>query len=164
MPQVTASFMNTEALIRIVPTVKAGDEEFSFFGFGLKHNISHYIPLMPVDVAVQFLYNTLKFSDIVEGSNIAFNVHASKSFGLFTAYSGLQYESSNFDFNYTIEGDENSGDLSLRQDRKVSAEIEGDNNFRFILGGAVKLAMIVINADVNVSSQTVFSTGLSFEF
>jgi hypothetical protein len=164
MPQITASFMGTEALIRFVPTIKAGGEEFSFFGIGLKHKISQYIPLLPLDVAVQVLYNRLKFSDIVKGNNIAANIQASKKFGLFTAYSGLQYESSSFDFNYTFKGDPNSLDPSLKNDKKISASIDGDNNFRFILGGAVKLAMIVINADINVSSQTIYSTGLSFEF
>lgn len=164
MPQITASFMGTEALIRFIPTIKAGEEEISFFGFGIKHSVSRYIPFCPVDIAVQFLYNKLEFSDIIDGTNMAFNAHASKSFGLFTAYSGLQFESSKFDVNYTLEGDPNSGDPSLRQDRKISAEIKGDNKFRFVLGGAVKLAVIVINADVNLSSQTVFTGGLSFEF
>jgi hypothetical protein len=164
MPQITASFMHTEAMIRFIPTIKAGEEEVSFFGIGIKHNVSHYIPFFPVDIAVQVMYNKLKFSDIVEGTNLAFNVHASKSFSMLTVYSGLQYESSNFDFNYTLKGDSESGDPSMRADREISAEIEGDNNFRFVLGGAVKLALIVINADINFSSQTIYSTGVSFEF
>lgn len=164
MPQVALSFLGTEVMLRFIPTIKAGDEEINFFGVGVKHSVSQYIPLLPLDIAVQGIYNKVKFSDIVEGTNLAFNVHASKSFGIIALYSGLQYESSTFDLNYTIQGDPNSGDPTLRQDKDISAEVDGDNNFRFIVGGALKLAVIVINADINLGSQTVFTTGLSFEF
>jgi hypothetical protein len=164
MPQITASFMGTEALIRFIPTIKAGEEEISFFGIGIKHSISQYIPLMPLDIAAQVMYNKIKFGSIVEGTNIVFNAQASKSFGLFTAYGGLQYESSKFDVNYTFEGDPNSQIPEFQQDRKISAEIEGDNNFRFIVGGTIRLAVIAINADLSLGSQTVVTTGLSFEF
>ncbi|MFO7445223.1 MAG: DUF6588 family protein [Ignavibacteriaceae bacterium] len=164
MPQIAASFMGTEVMLRFLPTIQLGEEDVNFFGIAVKHEITRYIPLLPLDIAVQVMYNKLQFSDIVEGTNLAFNAHASKTFGVFRAYSGLQYESSKFDLNYTLEGDENSGDPELRQDKKISAEVEGDNNFRFILGGAVKFSILVINADVNFGSQTVFTSGISLEF
>jgi hypothetical protein len=164
VPQITFSLLGTEALLRFVPTIKAGSEDFSFLGIGVKHSISRYIPLVPLDIAVQVMYNKFKLSSIVEGTNIAVNAEASKTFGLFTAYGGLQWESSKFDFNYTFKGDPNSGDPTLRANKNISASITGDDSFRLILGGNIKLAVVVINIDINLCAQTEFTTGLSFEF
>jgi hypothetical protein len=59
------------------------------FGFGIKHEISRYIPLLPLDIAVQFLYNNLEITNTLDLTAYAFNAHASKTFGVFTAYGGL---------------------------------------------------------------------------
>ncbi len=63
-----------------------------------------------------------------------------------------------------LQGDPLSGDPGLRTDKKVSLSLDGDNSFRATLGASLKLAVIVLNADVNLGSQTVFGGGLSFEF
>ena len=134
IPQVTASFMGTEVLIRYLPKISVGNEDINYFGFGIRHSISQYIPLIPVDVAVQILYNKLTVSDIITAKTFALNGEVSKTFGLLTAYGGLQYENSSFDLNYTLKGDPNSGDPSLRQDRNISASITGKDHFRVIVG------------------------------
>ncbi len=164
VPQVTGSFMGTEVLIRYLPSIKVGDKNINYFGFGIRHSISQYIPLIPVDVAVQFLYNKLTVTDVISASTLAFNGEVSKTFGIFTAYGGLQYESSKFDLSYTIKGDPNSGDPALRQDRDVKASVNGKDNFRVIIGGSLKAGFLVINADYNITNQPVISGGLSFEF
>ncbi|HVO74970.1 MAG TPA: DUF6588 family protein, partial [Ignavibacteriaceae bacterium] len=54
-PQISASLLGTEVMLRYLPTIKLGnnnDEEISMFGIGIKHSISRYIPLLPVDIAV----------------------------------------------------------------------------------------------------------------
>ncbi len=163
IPQVTASFMKTEVLIRYLPSIKVGDKNVNYFGIGLRHSISQYIPLIPVDIAVQFLYNKISVTDVVDAKAIAFNGEVSKTFGILTAYGGLQYETSNFNLTYTIKGDPNNGDPSLRQDRNINASVDGQDKFRVIIGASVKLAFLVLNADYNISNQSVFSGGLSFE-
>ncbi|OGU48587.1 MAG: hypothetical protein A2000_12500, partial [Ignavibacteria bacterium GWB2_36_8] len=103
LPQISASFMGSEVMIRYLPSISLGDDEdLSMFGIGLKHNISRYIPLSPVDISVQFLYNNLKITGVMDITAYAFNAHASRSFGLLTLYGGLQYESSTFDLDYTF--------------------------------------------------------------
>jgi hypothetical protein len=164
VPQVTGAFMGTELLIRYLPSISVGDKKLDFFGIGVRHSISQYIPLIPVDVAVQFLYNKLTVTDVIDASTIAFNGEVSKTFGVFTAYGGLQYESSKFDLSYTIKGDPNSGNPELRQTRDVKASVNGKDNFRVIIGGSVKAGFLVINADYNITNQPVISGGLSFEF
>lgn len=114
---------------------------------------------MPVDFAVQILYNSFSMKDLVDASNIAFNVHASKSFGLFTGYAGLQYESSSMDLSYTYN-DPNG----TNPDQDFTVSIDGDNSFRFTLGGTLKLAVVSLNIDYSLGSQSVATGGLSFEF
>ncbi len=164
MPQITASFMGTELLIRYLPKVTVNNNDVNFFGVGLRHSISQYIPLIPVDVSVGILYNKLNYGSIISGNTFAFNGEVSESFGVLTAYGGLQYETSNFNLNYTLKGDPNSGDPTLRQSRDISASVSGKDNFRFMLGASIKLAAIVLNADYDLTSQSLFSGGISFEF
>jgi hypothetical protein len=166
MPQISLSLMGTEVMLRYLPEIKLGNknEKLSLLGIGAKHNISRYIPLIPIDVAVQVLYNKLEITDLLKSKNLAFNAHASKTFGILTPYFGLQYESSSLDITYKINGDPASGDPALQTDRNVSVSLDGDNNFRATLGASLKLAIIVLNADVNLGSLTTFTGGLSFEF
>ncbi len=163
LPQISGSFMGTELMLRYLPSISLSDEEeLSMFGIGLKHNISRYIPLSPVDISVQFLYNNLEITGVMDISAIAFNAHASRSLGLFTLYGGLQYESSTFDLQYIFTDPSNLDPLKKGQEIKVS--IDGDNNFRGTLGGALKLAVIVLNIDYSLGAQSVLSGGLTFEF
>jgi hypothetical protein len=152
--------MGTELMIRYLPSIDIGETSIGFFGFGLKHNISQYIPLFPLDMAVQVMYSNFSLKDIIDANNLAFNAHVSKTFGVFSPYFGLQYESTSFELKYSIRDDSGNN----LPDRPVTVDIDGDNHFRATVGGALKLAIIVLNADVSLSSQTVFSGGLTFEF
>lgn len=164
IPQIGLSFMGTEVILRYLPDIDVGEKKLGLFGIGVKHSVSRYIPLVPIDVAVQVFYNTFKITDLIDVKNLAFNAHASKTFGILTPYFGLQYESTSLDLTYKINGDPASGDPALQSDRNVSVSLDGDNNFRATLGASLKLAVIVLNADVSLGSQTVFGGGLSFEF
>jgi hypothetical protein len=162
-PQIAVSLLGTEVMLRYLPTIDISDQNsVSMFGIGVQHEISNYIPLLPVDVAAQILYSTFKITNLVDVSNFAFNVHASKTFGVFTPYFGLQLESTKVDITYDIKADPNNP--LLTQDQKVTVSINGDNTFRATLGGSLKLAVIVLNLDYNVSSQSLLTGGLTFEF
>lgn len=164
VPQITASLFGTEVMLRYIPDIPLNGAHFYFNGYGLRHSISQHVPMMPVDVAVGVLYNKLGYSNIISAKTLAVNGEVSKRFGVFTAYGGIQYENSELDFTYILKGDPNNGDPSLRQDASVSASVRGKNNFRLIAGGSLKLAFIVLNADFNLASQPLVSSGLSFEF
>jgi len=163
IPQIAVSTLGSELMLRFVPTLEIDDVEAGLFGIGVKHSISQYIPLLPVDIAVQLLYNrvSIESPDLdMKTTNIAFNAHASRSFGLVTLYGGLQYESSSMDIDYTFTG---TGFVGVFPDDKLSLSLDGDNNFRLTLGAALRLAVLVINADVNLGSQTAIVAGLNFE-
>lgn len=160
MPQIAVSTLGTELMLRYIPAIDVEDVSFDLFGIGVKHSISQYIPLLPVDIAVQIMYNkfALEGDDLlVATSNLAFNAHASRSFGLITLYGGLQYESTTLDLDYTYKSD-------IGIDEQVKASIDGENGVRLTLGAALRLAVLVINADINIGSQTALIAGLNFEF
>lgn len=170
--QFSGSTLNTELMVRFFPKVKFGDAKVGVFGIGLKHEISSHIPLLPIDVSVQLFYNNFDFEYVgndlenytkIKSNNVAFNVHASKTFaGIFIAYGGLQYESTSMDLGYYFEDPNNL--YPGTGNAKNNINIDGDNNFRFTLGGALKLGFFVINADVNLTKFTTFTTGLSLDF
>jgi Family of unknown function (DUF6588) len=165
LPQISASFMGTEVMIRYLPSISLGDnEDLSMFGIGLKHNISRYIPLSPVDISVQFLYNSLKITGVMDITAYALNAHASKSFGLLTLYGGLQYESSKFNLDYTFTDPNNTGQNSSTGGTEVKVSVNGDDNFRATIGTSLKLAVIVLSVDYSLGVQSVLCGGLSFEF
>jgi Family of unknown function (DUF6588) len=164
MPQIAFATSGSEVMLRLVPTTTFDDVEVGLFGVGVKHSISQYIRSSPVDIAVQLLYNkvSIESPDLdISTSNFAFNAHASRSFGLLTLYGGLQYESTSMDINYTFTG---AGFEGIVDDEKFSLSLDGDNNVRLTLGAALRLAVIVINADINFGSQTALVAGLNFEF
>ena len=162
-PQISASFMGTEVMLRYLPEISISDQNsVSMFGIGIQHEISRYFPLLPVDVAAQILYSTFKITNLVDVTNIAFNAHVSKTFGVLTPYFGLQFESTKMDLTYDIKADPNNP--MLPQDKKISVSIDGDNTFRATLGASLQLSVIVLNLDYNISSQSLLTGGLTFAF
>ena len=169
IPQVAFSFMGTELMVRYLPKLKVSDVELNLLGWGLKYNFSQLILGLPLDIAAQILINNFEANystdDVpvadMKTSNFAFNVHASKSFGALIVYGGLQYESTSMDLNYTYDG---SGFPGVTEGDKLSINIDGDNGMRLTIGAAVKLAVIVINADFNIGSQNALVAGINFEF
>ena len=169
--QFAGSMFNTELMIRFFPEVKFDNSKVGLIGFGIKHDISRFFPGIPVDVAVQILFNNFNFEfddgdpvnyTKIKSSNFAFNVHASKSFSALTVYGGLQYESTSLDASYFFEDTNNYYPASGNQKQDIT--VDGDNNFRLTLGGAFKFAAFVLHADVNLTKFTTYTTGLSLDF
>jgi hypothetical protein len=160
-PQVTFSFMGTELLVRYLPDIKISNEDkLNMLGLGVRHSISQYFPLFPVDMAVQVLYNKFEITNLLTSTNLAFNVHASKTFAIVTPYIGLQYESSSLDLDYTYKPE--FGSTALEQ--RIQVTLDGDNSFRGIIGTSFNLVFLVLNFDVGLSTQTVLTGGLTFAF
>jgi hypothetical protein len=169
IPQIAGSIAGAELLIRYFPKLKIDDTEVKLLGWGLKYNISQWIPTLPVDIAVQILYNN--FTSEYKGDNErndfkldtknwAFNAHASKSFDLFVLYGGLQYETTTLDLDYNYRFDPNDPSL----DQGVTAKADGDNSFRLTIGGALQLPVLALNLDYSLTSQSVLTGGVSLGF
>jgi hypothetical protein len=129
-------------------------------GLAVRHSISQYIPLFPVNVAVQGAWQSIGLSgtqqdDIVQATGWALNAQASKSVPVLpvTFYGGLQYESFEVDVDYTFETSAGTTDVMFSQ--------TASNNFRALAGLSVSLAVARLNVDYALgSSNNVVSAGV----
>lgn len=164
MPQVSVGLpFKTEVLARYIPEIDAGDiGKVKFLGLGLKHNVSQYIPvpMFPVDISLQYVWQKLEVGDILESNHTALNIQASKKLGLpllsITPYVGVGFESSDLKVDYTIE---NSGSDALNG-QTVSFDLEGDNKTRITGGIRLGLTFLTINADYSLGAYSAYSVGV----
>jgi len=154
MPQLTiGSLLGTEVTLRYAATQLNEDVgDLSLTGIGVRHSISQYIPLFPVDVAVSYFHQTLKVGDIVDAATNVVGVQASKSLGLLSLYGGVAYENASLDVSYTRgEGAEAE---------TIAFNLTGANKMRMTVGVNLKLALFQLHADYNLASQNSACLGL----
>lgn len=162
VPQIgIGSLAGTDLVVRYLPRV--GHDKYgsiAFAGVGVRHSISQYIPLFPISVSGQFMWQRLSVEDasddeIFAASAWAANVAASKTLLVLTVYGGLQVERSNVRVDYTFEPQQS--DLP---GQTVAFDLTGENSFRVIAGLSFGLGPFLVNADAAVGSRTVVSTGV----
>ncbi len=160
VPQASFSTMNSEILVRFVPSIKINDDvgDVNLFGVGLAHSISQYIPLFPINVAIQGAYQQLKVGSYLKATALNFNVHASKSFIFFGVYAGVGYESFTADVNYSYTPPQGV------PPQNISFNLKGKNNFRATAGLNLKLFLLDLNVDYSIGKVNVLSAGLGFSF
>ncbi|MBI4427580.1 MAG: hypothetical protein HY562_00500 [Ignavibacteriales bacterium] len=151
---------------RFVPSISAGDAgKVSFVGFGLRHDIDQYIPLLPLDIAVHFMTQKLTFNDkndkkIMSASGTAFGAEVSKSLIIFTLYAGFQIESSKWEvepYTYT--------DPTTMVSVPVSGlSFEGKNKSRVHVGARFLLLFLNIHADYSLAPHPVATAGVGITF
>jgi len=158
VPQITVgSFMGTDATLRYIQLdVDDNIGELSVFGFGVRHSISQYIPLFPLNIAGGLYYQTFDVGDIIEANAFALSVQGSYSLPFFTFYGGLSYETASLDIKYEFGSGEDTEEISF--------SLDAENNVRLTLGAAVQLSVFTLHADYNIGNQDVFVLGLGFEF
>ncbi|WP_103029784.1 DUF6588 family protein [Salinibacter altiplanensis] len=166
VPQIGAgTVFGTDAQVRFLPETSISDYgSVSLFGLSVRHSISQYIPLSPVELAVQGTWQSLSLSgsddgpnpgEIVDASGWALNAQVSKSIPVapITFYSGLQYEQFGVDVGYTFQTpDGNTSTVSLDQD--------ASNSVRALAGVSVTLAVVQLNVDYALASNNTVSAGV----
>ncbi len=154
MPQITiGSLLGTEVTLRYA-TAKLNEEvgNIDLLGVGIRHSLSQYIPLFPVDVAASVFYQTLTVGDLLETKTHVIGLSASKTFSLFTLYGGLSHENSVMEASYEHgEGEEAE---------TISFDLEGANSVRLTLGATLKLAIFSLHADYSIAAQKSACVGL----
>jgi hypothetical protein len=161
VPQITVGDVyGTQMTLRYVPVPSIGDfPKVTLFGIGARHNVSQYLPMVPLDLAAGLFYQSLTIGDIINTKATALSAQASKTFAILTLYGGLQYETANVDLSYTYTGPLPPGDVS---DRDVSLSLKGDNRFRARLGFSLALSILHLHSDINIGKVTVISAGIGF--
>ena len=165
IPQIGAgTVFGTDAQLRFLPETSISDYgSVSVFGLSVRHSISQYIPLSPVNLAVQGTWQSLSLSgaedsnnpgEIVDASGWALNAQVSKSVPVapITFYGGLQYESFGVDVGYTFQTDAGTSTVTFDQD--------ASNSVRALAGVSVTLALLQINVDYALSNNNTVTAGV----
>jgi len=165
VPQVgVGTVLGTDAQVRFLPETDISDYgSVSLFGLSVRHSVSQYIPLSPVNLAVQGTWQTLSASgsddsanpgEILDATGWALNAQISKSLPLapITFYGGLQFEQFETDLNYRFQTDAGTSTVSLEQD--------ASNSVRALAGVSLTLAIFQINVDYALSSNDTVTAGV----
>ncbi|MGC8596235.1 MAG: DUF6588 family protein [Candidatus Kryptoniota bacterium] len=166
IPQVgVGSLFGTDAFVRYLPKIKIGDYgSVDLLGFGVRHSISQYIPLIPIDISVQVGWQTFTIRDssdsqVLKASTFAANLEVSKKFAILTLYGGLQTENSNVDVSYNYIP-QPTAFIPNPKPVNISFSSKGKNNFRAIVGFTLGLGPLELNADYSMGQINVATAGI----
>ena len=162
IPQVSIGLpFGFEVTGRFFPTTKIGDVgKVNLLGFGLRHDIDQYIPLLPLDVAVHFFTQKLSYEDgsgakLLEASGTAYGVEVSKHLLLLTVYAGFQLESSSVKVGpFTNPYDNTPAEFT----------VDGNTSSRLLVGARISLVFLNIHADYNMGTTNAFALGVGISF
>lgn len=161
MPEITfGTLYGTDASISFLPKIKVGDVgSISFFGFTIRHNLSHYFPKSPVDFAIQGGFQGMYLTepnnnDLWKSNNFFINGQVSKTYEFVTGYAALQYENFKADISYNYVHQGNNVPVKLT--------VEGNNNFRAIIGATLRTGFFAFNLDANIGKRFAISSGFNF--
>jgi hypothetical protein len=154
MPQVSfGPVLGTDIILRGLPPSRFDDKvgEFSFYGGGIKHELTHYFDV-PFALAVVAGYQMFSIGDVVDGSSVAGLVQGSVAFGGVTLFGGLGYEAYDIDVSYTpTDQTITGGPITLNFHRR---------NLRFTFGGALSLfSLLDITAEYSFGVQNNLTLG-----
>lgn len=169
IPQIgIGTVMGTDIMVRFLPQISVPDYgSVEVLGFGIRHNINQYLPLLPVDLAIQAVWQRLGADDdnnlqIVQAKTFAVNLAASKRFGPLTLYAGLQTERSDIRFQYTFEPDE--FDVDSEEDVNINFTLSDIGKNRALFGFGLQFGPVLLNGDISTGHTTVVSAGFGFAF
>ncbi len=168
MPQFNLGLpFGNEIMIRGFPKVEINKEigDLGFWGVGLKHSVSQYIPLIPIDIAVQAAYQNLYIGDLLTFSNFNANLEVSKKLLMWTLYTGVGYDKTNvtaeYDYTYKIVNQENEIE---EVEQKIKFDVDGENEVRATAGIRYSLLLLKLYADYTISKYSVFNAGIGISF
>lgn len=152
VPQLTlGSVFGTNITIRYFGyNINKDVGKLSLFSWGLRHSISQYIPILPVDLSVGFYKQQFSIGTYAKCNSWLLSAQASKKIVIFTFYGGLGYEKSKMDIKYTSQNDNTN----------VAFSLNGSNTIRVTAGVTFNLGPVKLNVDYNLASQSVLCVGL----
>lgn len=161
----------TRAIFRIVPEVKVDDSlgTFSYFGFGLEHNVSYWLEsltgTMPLDITVGFLTQTAKLDESSSFTVSSYGLNASYKYGLLdwisvTPYAGFMLETTKLSVNVSRQVDTPNG----QETATIAFDVEGENKSRFVLGANFGMGFFSLNLEYAAAKSNALSAGLMFNF
>lgn len=158
VPQASVgNFKGTQLMIRFLPTQNiSGVGKVSFWGFGIQHSLSQYIPLLPLHLAAQGTYQKLMAGDNFDATAYSIGIQASKKIAIVSVYGGVAYEHCSVTLSYEYTNP------SL-QSQKYSVDFTGANTVRATIGACVNFLFFTINADYSLGKIPVGCVGIGVD-
>ncbi|MCF7858508.1 MAG: hypothetical protein K9N07_04175 [Candidatus Cloacimonetes bacterium] len=168
MPQFNLGLpFGNEIMVRGFPKMEINKDigDFGFWGVGLKHSVSQYIPLIPIDIALQAAYQNLYVGDILTFTNLNANVEVSKKLLMWTLYTGVGYDQTKVkaDYAYTLKTLNQANEIE-ESEEQIKFEVDGENDVRATFGIRYSLLLLKIFADYTISKYPVFNAGIGISF
>ncbi|GJQ20890.1 MAG: hypothetical protein HBSIN02_12450 [Bacteroidia bacterium] len=165
-PQLSlGTFLGTQFTFRYLPEVQIDEKigKFKYFGFGIQHNPMVWFggeDALPFEVAAAYFTQNLKIGSLMDASATAYGVNASIRLGWgflnLTPYAGFLLETSTMKWAYDYTVDTPSGPTQQR----IEFEAKGENSSRIVLGASVKILLVNVNVDMNLSKYKTLSAGI----
>lgn len=156
-PRLTlGNIMGTELMLRVVELNIGPDfGKFNMTGYGLRHSVSQYFPLSPIDMSFTLFVQDIQIGDVVNISTHYFGVQASKRFLALELYGGVGMEGASLKAEYTL-GDNFPGGLA---GETISYSLDSKNRTRINVGVTLHMLLLKLHADYNLASQKTFVVG-----
>jgi hypothetical protein len=161
VPQVSIGSVFGTRLVGRWIQFDAGDNELGhvkLLGIGAQHSINHYLPHLPVNVAVGGMYQTFQLGSdkLIDTKAMHVDVTASKKFAMFfQPYVGVGYDTFQMKANYTQ-------DLGSGQKADVHVKFNDENSAHLTAGLLVGLPVVKLSAEFDSGAETGASVGLRF--
>ena len=178
MPQLNLGLcFGAELALRYVPFTFEGTR-MHFFGIGVKQELNKFplfktIPL-PVALAVGAAYQRFNIENrdrlvLANASIWNLQVLASKRIGPLEPTIGFGVENTRVHFDYTFEyeiPDTTSGIPYERMtvQQEISVDLAGQNRYRTIIGGTVRLGALHLHYDYNAAPYATHNVSVGFSF
>lgn len=157
VPEVSlAGPAHLRASVRWLPRLKFGVVTVALAGAGLTYGLSDLLPDLPVDLAVGAFRQRITVDQALEADATSLFLTASRDLGHLTAYGGVALENSDFDIDYTYEGQ----DLHER----IHFTMEGRQTHRLSAGLTLRGLGPQLNLEAGFGTMTTLSTGLQAVF
>ncbi len=168
MPQFNLGLpFGNEIMVRGMPKVEIDKDigDFGFWGVGLKHSVDQYIPLIPIDIAIQASYQNLYVGDILTFSNFNANLEVSKKLLMWTLYTGVGFDKTNVTAEYEYTYKTLNQDNEIEEvEQKIKFDVDGENDVRMTAGFRFSLLLLKLYADYTISNYSVFNAGIGVSF
>lgn len=150
-PRLTiGSVMGTELSFRLVSLdLPKNFGLLKITGYGLRHSISQYIPLSPIDICFGFFIQDFELGRVFKAQMNFFGAQASRSLGPLTIYGGLGIEKTTL----TIGNAE--GLLNIQP-----LTFDSDNRGRMNVGVCLSMLILKVHADYTIGNQNVVVLGV----
>ena len=151
-----------EIIGRYLPLMEIEDiGDISFWGVGIKHKVSRWIPLCPTAISIQGTYQKFELDEgeVITIESTFLNAHISKKFLILTFYLGAGIENTKLSANYVY-----SGDVGNYFGEKLSFDIIGENEFRATFGARLKILILDACIDFSTGKYPAIRIGAGLTF